>query len=102
MKLGFIGVGNLGLPICTHLMRKGHEVHAFDCDPAAVARAVTAGPEAAQSARDAVPAAEGVLTRLPGPDEVESVALGDDGLAQSAQPGLVLVDLTTNFPEHAK
>ena len=102
MKLGFIGVGNLGLPICTHLMRKGHEVHAFDCDPAALARAVTAGAQPANSTRDAVRAAEVVFTCLPGPDEVEAVALGDDGLAQSGEPGLVLADLTTNFPEHAK
>lgn len=102
MKLGFIGVGNIGLPICANLVRKGHEVHAFDRDPAALARAVTAGALPATSAPAVADMAEVVFTCLPGPAEVEAVTLGDEGFARDARAGLVLVDLTTNFPEHAR
>lgn len=102
MKLGFIGVGNIGLPICTNLLRKGHEVHAFDCEPATLSRAVSAGAKRACSISDVAQAADVVFTCLPGPAEVEAVATGEGGLAQSAVPGLVVVDLTTNFPEHAQ
>jgi 3-hydroxyisobutyrate dehydrogenase-like beta-hydroxyacid dehydrogenase len=102
MKLGFIGVGNMGLPICANLVRKGHEVHAFDTDPAAQARAASVGALPVSSPRTAAQAADVVFSCLPGPVEVEAVAFGEDGVAQAARPGLVLVDLTTNFPEHAR
>ena len=102
MKLGFIGVGNIGLHLCANLVRKGHEVLAFDCDAAALAKAVKAGAQEADSIRAVALSAEIVFTCLPGPAEVEAVALGEEGLAQSARPGFVLVDLTTNFPGHAR
>ncbi|MBK8741918.1 MAG: NAD(P)-dependent oxidoreductase [Betaproteobacteria bacterium] len=102
MKLGFIGAGNIGLHICTNLARKGHEVYVCDSEPAAQAKAVAAGAQPVASPRAAAQVADVVFTCLPGPAEVETVALGDDGIAQAARPGLVLVDLTTNFPEHAR
>ena len=102
MKLGFIGTGNIGLPICTHLAGKGHEVHAFDLDAQALARAVSAGAHAADSPVAVARQADVVFTCLPGPAEVEEVVLGADGIARAARDGLVLVDLTTNFPEHAQ
>lgn len=102
MKLGFIGTGNIGLPICTHLAGKGHEVHAFDVDAQALARAVSAGAHAADSPVAVARQADVVFTCLPGPAEVEEVVLGADGVVRAARDGLVLVDLTTNFPEHAQ
>ena len=102
MKLGFIGTGNIGLPVCGHLVAKGHDVRAFDRDPAAQARAVDAGARPADSAITAVDDVEVVFTCLPGPVEVDDVVLGDRGFAQVASPGLVLVDLTTNFPAEAR
>ena len=102
MKLGFIGVGNIGLHLCANLVRKGHEVLAFDCNAVALGKAVTAGAQAADSIRAVARSAEIVFTCLPGPVEVEAVVLGEEGLAKFAWPGFVLVDLTTNFPEHAR
>src|SRR6187397_3176756 len=101
MKLGFIGAGNIGLHLCTHLVRSGHEVQVLDIDPAAQARAIAAGGQAADSLRAIAQASEVVFTCLPGPDEVEAVLLGADGVAAAARPGLVVVDLTTNFPDRA-
>lgn len=102
MRLGFIGTGNIGLPICTHLVGKGHEVLAFDLDPQALARAVSAGARAVDAPVAAARQADVVFTCLPGPAEVEAVVLGADGIVQAARDGLVLVDLTTNFPESAR
>jgi len=99
MRLAFIGTGNIGLPICTHLVGKGHEVHVFDVDPQALARAVSAGARAVDGPVAAARQADVVFTCLPGPAEVEAVVLGGDGVVQAARDGLVLVDLTTNFPE---
>ena len=102
MKLGFIGVGNIGLHLCANLVRNGHEVLAFDCNAVALGKAVTAGAQAADSIRAVARSAEIVFTCLPGPVEVEAVVLGEEGLAKFARPRFVLVDLTTNFPEHAR
>lgn len=99
MKLGFVGVGNIGLPICQNLLKHGHEVYAHDVAPTALARASAAGAKAANSPAEVVRAAEIVFTCLPGPAEVETVALGQEGIASAARPGSVLVDLTTNFPD---
>lgn len=101
MKLGFIGVGNIGRHLCAHLVRKGHEVHVYDIDATALARVVGAGGVAAASIRE-VAMTEVVFTCLPGPAEVETVLLGDDGVAAVAPAGLIVVDLTTNFPDHAR
>ena len=102
MRLGFIGAGNIGLPICGHLVAKGHDVLVFDRDPAAQARAVAAGAQAAELVIAAADAAEVVFTCLPGPADVDDVVLGEQGFARIGRPGLVLVDLTTNFPDAAR
>lgn len=99
MKLGFVGVGNIGLPICQNLIKNGHEVHVHDVAPAALERARAAGARTADSPAAVARAAEIVFTCLPGPGEVEAVAVGAEGVTSAARPGLVLVDLTTNFPD---
>ncbi len=100
MKIGFIGTGNIGAPICANFIRKGHSVLAYDRDPAALDR--VEGAARAGSAAEVAAAAEVVFGCLPGPAEVESVALGADGIADGAHEGLVFVDLATNFPAAVK
>jgi len=67
MKLGFVGVGNIGLPICQNLIKNGHEVHVHDVAPAALERARAAGARTADSPAAVARAAETVFTCLPGP-----------------------------------
>lgn len=100
MRLGFIGTGNLGAPICANLIRHGHEVLAHDRDPAAVER--VPGAARAGSPAEVAAQAEVVFACLPGPAEVQAAALGASGVACAAREDLVFVDLTTNFPEAVK
>ena len=100
MKIGFIGTGNLGAPICINFLKQGHAVMAHDRDPAALAR--VPGVVAAASPVEVATQADVVFACLPGPAEVEAAALGPNGVAQAARPGLVFVDLATNFPESVK
>jgi len=100
MKIGFIGTGNIGAPICANFIRKGHAVLAYDRDPAALGR--VEGAARAASAAEVAAATEVVFACLPGPAEVESVALGAGGIAEGAHEGLVFVDLATNFPQAVK
>lgn len=67
MRVGFVGLGNMGLPMATRLVNAGHTVVVYDVQDAAVARMVERGAEAGASARDVADRAETVLSSLPTP-----------------------------------
>lgn len=95
MKIGFIGLGAMGAPICRNLTGKsGAEVTTFDIDPAALARCP--GAKAKGSAAEAIAGADVVFTSLPRPEHVRAVALGENGIRAHARPGAIFVDLSTN------
>ena len=102
MQLGFIGVGNIGTPMCRHLIEAGHTVVAYDVSEANLSRIVNLGAQAAASPKAVAQACEVVFSSLPGPREVEQVALGEDGIIAAARPGLIYIDLSTNFPSVAQ
>ena len=99
MNVGFIGLGRMGNNMVRNLALKGHQVTIYDIRPDVVAQlSEELNVTAAKSIAEAVQGAEVVGTSLPGPKEVEPVALGPGGLAESMQPGTVYVDLSTNSP----
>lgn len=102
MQLGFIGVGNIGTPMCHHLLQGGHTVLVYDINASHLARMVNLGAQAASSPKAVAQACDIVFSSLPGPREVEHVALGADGIIEAARPGLIYVDLSTNFPAAAQ
>jgi len=99
MQVGFIGLGHMGEHMARHVAEAGHNVAAFDLRPEAVANAAqTPSTRAAASVADAASEADVVFTSLPGPPDVEAVALGPDGLLESMHAGAIYVDLTSNSP----
>lgn len=103
MKIGFIGVGNMGGPMCRNIIRKSnHDVTVFDLDPAAVARCMALGAKSAGSIAELAAASDVIMTSLPMPKDVEAVALGPDGIAAHARAGTVYFDLSTNSPSVMK
>ncbi|MGA1010283.1 MAG: NAD(P)-dependent oxidoreductase [Ilumatobacteraceae bacterium] len=96
--IGFIGLGNMGLPMCQRLAAGNAEVVAFDLRAEAVDAAVAAGAVAAGSAAECAERADLLLTSLPRPDHVEAVMVSAGALA-ALRPGSVWVDLTTNRRE---
>lgn len=80
MQLGFIGVENIGTPMCRHLIEAGHTVMAYDVSEANLSRIVNLGAQTADSPKAAAQACEVVFSSLPGAREVEQVALGEDGI----------------------
>ncbi len=95
-RIGFIGLGNMGGPMCGHLIAAGHEVTAFDLDPAAVDRLHAQGARAAGSAVDCAAAVEVLITMLPAPPHVEQVLLGERGAIHALRPGAVAIDMSTS------
>jgi len=102
MKIGFIGVGNMGGPMCRNIIANtNHQVVVHDLDPAAVARCAALGAASAASIA-ALAGCDVVFTSLPIPAVVEAVMMGPGGLAETARPGSVVIDLSTNSPETAQ
>ena len=94
-KIGFIGVGTMGEPMCRNLARKsGREVLAADRDPAPLQRLAADGVRSA-SIDEIAAECTTILLSLPGGKEVEQVCLGRDGLASKAKLGWTVIDLST-------
>jgi 3-hydroxyisobutyrate dehydrogenase-like beta-hydroxyacid dehydrogenase len=103
MKVGFIGVGNMGGPMCRNIIRNtNHDVVVFDLNPAAIKPCTDLGAAAATSVAQVAAACDVVFTSLPMPRNVEEVALGAGGIAETARAGTVYVDLSTNSPATAR
>lgn len=99
MKVGFIGLGIMGASMASNLQKAGYELVVHDIKRDAAARHVAAGAVWADTPRKVAEATEVVLTSLPGPPEMESVALGEQGLLSGMAKGKVYFDLTTNSPK---
>jgi 3-hydroxyisobutyrate dehydrogenase-like beta-hydroxyacid dehydrogenase len=95
MRVGFVGLGNMGGRITRRIVAGGYPVLGFDVDPA---RAAEAGASAASSPAAVSEGADTVLLSLPDSPVVEAVILGDDGILGGARPGQVVVDLSTSSP----
>lgn len=102
MKIGFIGLGHMGLPMCANLLANGHAVKAYDMVPALVDNAVARGASKATSVADCVAGAEAVVTMLPSSPHVRAVYGNESGVIAQAKPGTLLVDCSTIDPLAAR
>jgi 3-hydroxyisobutyrate dehydrogenase len=96
--IGFIGVGNMGLPMLANLIKAGHRVEAFDVRRDAVDAAVARGASPSGSAAETAGRVQVLITMLPNSPEVEAAYLGPKGIAEGARPGLVCIDMSTIDP----
>ena len=103
MKVGYIGVGNMGGPMCRNIIKKSnHAVTVFDLNPAALKTCTDLGATAAKSVAEATKGADIVMTSLPMPKDVEAVTLGDGGILANIGKGQIYIDLSTNAPSMVK
>ena len=98
MRVGFIGLGNMGGPMALNLLKAGHTLIVHDIRRAAAAPHLAQGAKWADSPQAVARESELVLTSLPGPKEVEAVALGADGIIHGAVAGTIYADLSTGSP----
>ena len=98
MKVGFIGVGTMGAFMASNLQAAGHALIVNDVRKDAAAPHLAAGAIWAATPREVARDAEVIFTSLPGPPEVEAVALGADGLISGMSRGAAFFDLSTNSP----
>ena len=97
--VAFIGLGIMGGPMAANLVKAGYPVVGYNRHPEPVERLVAAGGHGASSVAEAVAGADIVITMLPDSPDVESVALGDDGVFANAKSGLLYIDCSTIRPD---
>jgi 3-hydroxyisobutyrate dehydrogenase-like beta-hydroxyacid dehydrogenase len=101
--LGFIGLGVMGGPMCCNVARKhAAPVHAYDISTEALEEPVKSGAIAASTIAELAAQAHIIFLSLPGGKQVHEVCLGDGGLAASAKPGTVVIDLSTTSVAEAR
>jgi 3-hydroxyisobutyrate dehydrogenase len=101
-RIGFIGLGNMGLPMAQNLLKAGHEVEGVDVSAAALDKLKAAGGKVAETAKVAAARADAVVTMLPSGKEVRDVYLGAGGIIESANAGTLLIDSSTIDVETAR
>lgn len=101
LRVGFIGLGNQGLPIAAHLAPAGFETTVYDIADAPVQELVGSGAKAAASPREVGANAELVGICVPEDSHVIDVVLGEDGLLSGMGPGGVILIHSTVLPETA-
>ncbi|MCC6175626.1 MAG: NAD(P)-dependent oxidoreductase [Chloroflexi bacterium] len=98
-SIGYIGLGQMGGGMATHLVKSGYPVTVFDLNDRAVEAVMEFGAERAASPKEAAARADIVISSLPNPAIVEAVALGDDGIIHGARAGSVYIDMSSIEPE---
>jgi len=99
--IAFIGLGIMGGPMAANLVKAGHDVVGYNLHPEPVERLVAAGGRGAASVAEVVTGADVVITMVPDSADVESVALGEDGIYAHAKPGTIHLDMSSIRPDVA-
>lgn len=95
-RIGFVGLGNMGLPMARNLVGHGFQVIGFDLSDGARAALVEAGGTVADDAAGAARSAEAVVTALPAAAHVRDVYLdAEAGLLTAAPAGTLFIDCST-------
>jgi len=96
--IGFIGLGIMGTPMSTHLLRAGHGLVVYDIVPAAVEQLVDLGAKSGASSKEVASQVDVVISMVPDSPDVEKVYLAPDGVLAGVKPGTLLIDMSTISP----
>jgi 3-hydroxyisobutyrate dehydrogenase len=100
--VGFIGLGTMGGPMAGNLQKAGYKLVVHDLHRQAASHHLAAGAQWAESPGALARNADVIFSSLPEPSDVETVALGPDGLISGMKPGAAYFDLSTNAPSLVK
>ena len=102
MKVGFIGLGIMGRPMSKNLVKAGHELVVFDFNKEAVEDLVSCGAEAVQTGKEVAEKCEVVIIMVPNSPHVRAAVLGENGVAEGAHKGSVVIDMSSIDPTESK
>lgn len=97
-KIGFIGLGRMGRPMASNLLKRGFALVVYDVNTEAVAALQAAGAEVGTSVADVASRSDVIITMLPNSAIVEQVISGGEGVLSAARPGSLVMDMSTIDP----
>lgn len=98
IRIGFVGTGTMGKPMARNLLRAGFTVTAYNRTRARAEELAAEGVRVADSAQSAAENADVIITIVSDTPDVREVILGEEGIARTARPGSVVVDMSTISP----
>ncbi|HEY3198196.1 MAG TPA: NAD(P)-dependent oxidoreductase [Nitrospirales bacterium] len=101
-RIGWVGLGVMGAPMCGHLLRQGYSLTVFTRTPAKAAQLLSEGAKWAESPAAVAQQSDVVFTMVGFPEDVREVYFGGPGLLKGAHAGTLLVDMTTTAPSLAR
>lgn len=99
MKVGFCGLGNMGLPMARRLLQGGHHVTAWNRTAGRTAPLAAEGATIAATPREAAQGSDLVITMVSDPEALEAVVFGPDGAAEGMAEGALLIEMSTVGPD---
>ena len=96
--LGWIGVGKMGTPMSTNLLKAGYKLTVFDIVPAAMKALVDQGANPAESPLEIAAQADIIISMIPDDPALEEISTGSQGIFQGAKPGMIYIDMSTVSP----
>jgi 3-hydroxyisobutyrate dehydrogenase len=102
VKLGFIGLGNMGSRIARRLLDHGYKLSVYDMDPTKAEAIAAQGGVVAKNIRELAAASDVLLSSLTNDEAVRSVYTGPDGVFAGARPGTVVLEMSTISPESSR
>jgi 3-hydroxyisobutyrate dehydrogenase len=102
VKLGFIGLGNMGSRIAQRLLDHGYQLEVYDRDPAKAEAIAAQGGARAKNILELARAADVVLSCLTNDEAVRSVYTGEEGILAGARLGTIVLEMSTISPESSR
>lgn len=102
MKVGFIGLGIMGKPMASHLIKGGFETYLLDINRDTVDELTKLGGHPCESNKDIAEKADVIITMLPSAKHVSQVLFAENGVAKNSKPNTIIIDMSSVSPADAK
>jgi 3-hydroxyisobutyrate dehydrogenase len=97
-KIGFIGLGAMGLPMAKNVMKKGYHLTAYDIDQKRLEAITGFGAAPAASAREVAERSDIIITMVPASPHAREAILGEEGVIRGVRKGSIVIDMSTIDP----
>lgn len=98
MKIAFIGLGVMGVPMAKNLIAGGHRLNIYTRRKETAEGLIVGGADWSETVAQCVKGCEAVITMVGFPKDIEAVYFGKDGIVENAEEGTLLIDCTTTSP----
>lgn len=99
IRIGWIGAGAMGQPICRHLLKAGYALDVYDKDPTKISALVSEGASAGISAGELAGKCDLIISMVWNDDGLRDVVLGPTGVLTGARTGISYIDMSTVSPK---